>query len=175
MRVFLCIEPNEEVKSELERIIKEIQKTNLISGKYVGPENLHLTLKFFGELPEKKVDEVIKKLEDFKFKKFEASTEQIGYFSERFIRVLWVGFKCGKMAELSNEIEKLLGKNDKEFSCHLTLARMRNIKDKQKFKNFIKNLKVNKISFLVDKIILKKSVLTEKGPIYSDLYVKELE
>jgi 2'-5' RNA ligase len=175
MRTFLCIELNKEARDELAKTIKEIQKTGLISAKYVEPENLHLTLKFFGELSAAEADDIEKKLEEFKFKKFDTELEQLGYFSEDFIRVLWIGLKCSEITKLVQKIEEVFGENDKENKCHVTLARIKHVADKPEFKEFLRKLKIQKVKFSVDKIFLKSSVLTEKGPIYSDIFVKKLD
>ena len=175
MREFLCIELGGEARKELTRVIEEVKKSKLIIGKYVEPENLHLTLKFFGEISDAEADNIKNKLETLKFKKFDAELEQVGYFSEDFIRVLWAGIKCTEAKGLVDKIEELFGKNDKEGSCHITIARIKSIGDKNKFKEFVRKFKINKVKFLVDKIVLKKSVLTEKGPVYSDDFVKKFE
>jgi 2'-5' RNA ligase len=175
MRAFLCIELNKEARDELARVIKEIEKTKLISAKYVEPENLHLTLKFFGELSDAEADDIKKKLEEFKFKKFDTELCDLGYFSEDFIRVLWIALKCSEIAKLVDKIEEMFGENDKETKCHVTLARIKHVADKTKFKEFLRKLKINKTKFLVDKICLKSSVLTSKGPVYSDIFVKNLD
>jgi 2'-5' RNA ligase len=174
MRAFLCIELNKEARDELMRTIKEIQETGLISAKYVEPENLHLTLKFFGELSVSEADDIKKKLEKFKFRKFETELENLGYFSEDFIRVLWIGLKCSEIAKLVDKIEEMFGENDKENKCHVTLARIKHVADKIKFKEFLRKLKINKTKVLIDKICLKSSVLMSKGPVYSDIFVKNL-
>ena len=175
MRVFLCVELDKKAREELTRVIEEVKKSKLIITKYVEPENLHLTLKFFGEISDAEADDIKNKLETLKFRKFDAELEQVGYFSEDFIRVLWAGIKCTEAKGLVDKIEELFGKNDKETSCHITIARIKNVSDKNKFKEFIKNFKIKKIKFPVDKIYLKKSVLTESGPVYSDVFIKKFE
>jgi 2'-5' RNA ligase len=174
MRAFLCIELGKEANEELTRAIEELKKSKLIIGKYVESKNLHLTLKFFGEISDDDVTNIKNKLETLKFRKFDAELEQVGYFSEDFIRVLWAGIKCAEIKGLVGKIEELFGRNDKN-SGHITIARIKKISDKNKFKEFIKGLKIKKVKFHVDKISLKQSVLTEKGPIYSDVFIKKLE
>ena len=173
MRLFLCTELSKEAREELTRAIEEVKKSKLVVAKYVEPENLHLTLKFFGEISDADVTNIKNKLETLKFRKFDAELEQVGYFSEEFIRVLWAGLKCNEIKELSEKVEEMFGKNDKN-SCHITIARIKNISDKNKFKEFVRNFKIKKIKFTVDKIVLKKSELTSKEPIYSDIFVKNL-
>ena len=66
MRCFICVKVNKEAIKEIDRINKEIKKSKLINAKYTLPENLHLTLKFLGEISEGTVEEVKKKLEQIK-------------------------------------------------------------------------------------------------------------
>ena len=116
-----------------------------------------------------------KKLESFSMKKFEAELKDIGYFSESFIRVLWVGVNGKELDSLIGVVQGLFGDEEREFEKHITFARLKKVFDKIKFKEFFKGLKMKNIRFLVDKIVLKSSVLTPEGPIYEDVYIKNLE
>lgn len=176
MRVFLAIELNDEVRRELTRVIDAFKSSNLIEAKYVEPENLHLTLKFFGEVSKEKFEDILKKLAVFNFKNFEAKINGVGYFSENFIRVLWTGIEDeNKLDELVFEIRKIFGKENKKFSKHVTLARIKKVHDKMKFKEFVRNFKTNPIKFKINKIILKSSVLKKEGPEYSNIYTKKFD
>ena len=78
------------------------------------------------------------------------------------------------MKELNNLINNALKhgrfrKNDFSFESHITLARVKFIKNKEEFVEQIKKLKVDSIEMDIDSFSLKKSVLTEKGPIYEDI------
>ena len=175
MRAFICVEISEEARKEILGIIKEVEKTGLVNAKYVSEKNLHLTLRFFGEISEEKVGEIKEKLETIKARRFEASLGNLGYFSEEFIKVLWAGVEGEGMKELSEEIETIFGKEERGFNGHVTFARIKSIKDKKKFLEFFSGLKVKPVKFLIDRIVLKKSVLTPTGPIYSDAYAHELK
>ena len=58
---------------------------------------------------------------------------------------------------------------EERFMSHITIARMKKIADKNIFLNYIKNIKVRKISFAMNEFILKKSELKSEGPAYTDI------
>jgi len=177
-RCFIALEPPREAINELERIQNLIREKNLFYGKFTEPENLHLTLKFLGEIDEEKVKEVKERLKKIKFKSFEASLGELGFFSKNFLKILWIKI-CGKgVFDLQKEIDKSLeGLFEKEarFMSHLTIARIKKVPDRESLLNYVKNLKTKKIKFLVKDFILKKSELKPQGPIYTDLERFELE
>ncbi len=167
MRTFISIDIPENVKGA----IREIQeKLPDFRGKKTEPENLHLTLKFLGEVNENKIEEIKRKLREIKFKKFEAEIDSIGVFSENFVRIVWLHIKnCDDLQkEIDEKLEKLFEK-EKRFMSHLTIARVKNVKDKKAFIEQIKKIEIPKINFPVHSFMLKKSTLTEKGPIYKIL------
>ncbi|PIY16461.1 MAG: hypothetical protein COZ15_05945 [Elusimicrobia bacterium CG_4_10_14_3_um_filter_49_12_50_7] len=82
--------------------------------------------------------------------------------------------------ENCDELQKQIDKNlehlfqkEKNFVSHITIARVKNVEDKQKLTDELKRIKMNE-EFIVDKFSLKKSTLTENGPVYEDLTVFEL-
>ena len=183
MRTFLAIDLPKEVKEELKRIQDEIKRADTAVAKYVEPENLHLTLKFFGEQTEDQTKEIKNRLDGFEMNKFQATLSKAGYFSEKFIRVLWVDTESKGLDNLINVIQSLFnnneqqekGKQDRENKSHVTIARIKKVKDKEKFKQLVNQVKVTPTQFTIDKITLKSSKLTKKGPVYQDLYIKTLD
>ncbi len=169
MRLFLAIELSKEVKNELIKTQEELKA--FLDAKFVEKENLHLTLKFFGDVEDKKVGEMVEKLKRVKFKSFLSGLEGIGFFpSEKMIRVLWVGVEPREKIEgLYQEIEKVFGNNPERFESHITLARIKSLQDKNEFLDKIKQVKVKPLEFEVREFVLKKSTLTPNGPVYEDV------
>lgn len=172
MRCFLAIELGEETKKELIKIQKHLPEAKM---KLVEEENLHLTLKFFGEIEDFQANKIKEILKQIKFGKFKANLGNIGIFpSSNFIRVVWVSLEPSeKIKELHKIIDEMLGnekmREDKAFESHITLARIKFVKDKKIFIDEFKKIDIKQIEFEINSFILKESILTEKGPIYKDI------
>jgi 2'-5' RNA ligase len=173
MRLFIAFDIPESVKEQLVSIQKKIKTDAKIS--WVKAENMHLTIKFLGEVAEDKVEETKKKLSSVKFKPFEVSVSEIGVFpSEDYIRVIWVGLKDDKsMQKLAQDIREALPgfKDDYPFKAHLTIARVKFVKDKKALVDELKKLKPKPEKFSVENFKLYKSTLTREGPVYEEFGV----
>jgi 2'-5' RNA ligase len=173
MRCFIAVDLPEEVKKDLGKIQGEIPKEGKIL--LVNQQILHLTLRFLGEMDDSQADKIKGALKTLKINKFKARLSGIGMFpSEAFIRVVWAGLEpAEKFREIHEMIDKELDKiqisKDERFESHVTLARVKFVKDKKDFTEKIKQIKIQPIEFNVEKISFKKSTLTEKGPVYKDL------
>jgi len=176
-RCFIALELSEEAKEEIARIQKDLKKRNLFEGKLTEKENLHLTLKFLGEIDELGIGEVKKRLREIRFKSFKAALGEAGVFSEDFLRIIWIKLE-GNAIELQKEADnalKGLFKPEFRFMSHLTIARVKQARDKRKLLDYLSSLKIKKIEFNVFEFALKSSVLTDKGPIYTDIERYRLE
>ena len=164
MRTFISIDLSIEVKNEIRKIQNSLPD---FIGKKTEFENLHLTLKFLGEIDERKVDEVRKRLFSIKINDFDTEIDSIGIFSENFIRIVWLHIKGAE--QLQKAIDDVLGdifQPEARFMSHITIARVKNIKDKKEFLKELKKIKIPEIRFNVSSFNLKKSELSQKGPIY---------
>jgi len=176
MRLFVGIELPENIKKEIEEIGKELKK-KVKEAKVVRKGNLHITLKFLGEVKEEKISEIDKKLKEVSeyFAPFSVSVGKIGNFPEgKRMRVLWVGVESnGILNKINFKIEKVLStigfKEENRFKEHITIARFKSTPDMK----FIENLKEKYSSFLgefrIESFSLIKSNLTPEGPIYKNL------
>lgn len=173
MRCFIAIDLPNEAKEELSRIQKEINEEAKL--KFVEPQNLHLTLKFLGEISDAQVNKVKEALKGINFEKFSAMLSDIGIFpSPSYIRVVWVSLQPAQLLkELHDKIDSALAssgfKKENRFESHITLARVKAIKDKKAFTKQIQTIKIKPIEFVADSFALKKSTLTKEGPIYADI------
>ncbi|MEM4244745.1 MAG: RNA 2',3'-cyclic phosphodiesterase [Candidatus Nanoarchaeia archaeon] len=173
MRAFIAVEIPEEHKEK----IKQIQKQFSNLGNINIVKEYHCTLKFLGDITEKQAEQIKEKLKKIKMKKFEATLEGLGAFpNEGYIRVIWIGIK-GRINELQQKIDSELADmfpKDTRFKAHLTLGRVKSIRDKNAMKEKLK-LKFNGMCFEVKEFKLIKSTLTPKGPIYETIEVYPLE
>lgn len=176
MRTFISIELPERVKKEIFKEFEKIKTSGFVSGNFVKKENLHLTLKFLGNTSEEEIEKIKNKLSELKFSNFELATDGVGFFpSEKYVKVLWVGFISNQLKFIKDIIEEKLfeigiNKETRDFNSHVTVARIKNVKDRVKFLEKVRGTKIKKMKFEVDRISLVKSELTRKGPVYKILH-----
>jgi 2'-5' RNA ligase len=178
-RCFIALELSREAINEIEEIQKLIKKKGFFYGKFTEPENLHLTLKFLGEVDDEKIEEVKKKLGEIKINKFNASLGALGFFSEKIFRILWIKLMGKEIWELQKQVDDALSelgfRKEERFMSHITIARIKKVIDKKFLVNYVKNLRHRKIKFEVKDFCFKKSELKIDGPAYSDIEKYSLE
>jgi len=167
IRCFVGIKFPEEILREIQKIQQELPE---FDGKKTQKEKLHLTLKFLGEIEEEKISQTIEKLKEIKFPKFESFLGEIGVFTPNLIKIIWIKVEGNESMNLQKEIdEKLNGlfKKEERFMSHLTIARVKNIKNKRKFLEELEKIKVKNLKFGVNKFYLVKSEQKEEEYEYS--------
>lgn len=173
MRAFIAVELSDELKQKLEALGRELEGPLL---RPVGPENLHMTLVFLGDIDEGMREKVVGELKGISAKPFTLTIRGAGVFpNENFIRVVWAGAESGELAGLQKQIaEKMhsLGFKREQFSPHITIARAKGKVDVGAFLSRHAGEEFG--SCTVDRVLLKKSALTPKGAVYEDVYVKVL-
>ncbi len=182
MRLFVAVDMSEELRERLNELCELVGKFKGV--KPVEKENIHITLMFLGEVPDRRVEIVKEKLRDIKAEPFKLHLKGLGFFpSAGQVRVIWVGVEEGKdeisrLADLVGASMKKLGfKRDKDFVAHATIARVKRItaEDKRKLFQALEPYMNEDFGWMdVRDFRLKKSTLTSKGPIYEDLEVYEL-
>lgn len=182
MRVFVAIELPPEIKDYLAKVQVKLKTANA-DVKWVNPQNIHLTLKFLGEIDEKQLMEISRILEDTARDRsqFHIRLASFGAFPNiKSCRVIWVGIDKGDAEtkeiakDLEREIEKIgIPKEERAFSSHITIGRMRSSLNRQKLTQALEKLASDSEGFPaespVTKITLYKSTLTPQGPIYKIL------
>lgn len=178
MRVFIAIEITKEIQETLSKLQAEL-KTAPAGVKWINPKNIHLTLKFLGEVEEHKIPKIMQSLKKVSsnFKPFAIELSAIGGFPTlQSPRIIWVGIEKGKeeLKVLAGAIEDALirlefPKEARSLSAHLTIGRVKYIKDKKAFSQKICLTRFSPLPQEVKSIILFKSTLTPKGPIYEKL------
>ncbi len=177
MRTFIAINLPEKIKDKISETTKEFLDKGI---KKVRKQNLHLTLKFLGDVDEKKLEEIKQTLKTVNYVKFEISLKNIGFFpNKEFIKVVWIGIEkrrnevIGLQKQIDQKLEKCGFRPEINYEPHLTIARVKSIKDKKEFLDKIKEIKF-KDNFSVSKFELMESNLSPSGPVYKELLTKEL-
>ena len=173
-RVFIAIDIPKEARREIIKIQDSLPEFN---GKKTESENLHLTLKFLGEVDSNDVEKVKEKLRKIKVKGFEGEINKLGVFDNTYndAIIIWLHLtNCEKLQQdIDNSLSDLFAP-EKRFMSHLTIARVKSVKDKNMFLNEIEKIKFDKIRFKVKNFKLKQSILTRNGSVYEDLEVYDL-
>jgi len=182
MRVFIAIDIDEVIRKDLADLQSELQcKAALKKGdvKWVEPENIHLTLKFLGEIKDDKVAEVCNIVKDVatRYKSFEVEVESVGAFGGRSARVLWVGagLRNENLLRLQTDLEQRLAAagwppEARQFSGHLTLCRVKRPAAGITLAQMVETYQDFKLgTTLVDSLCVYQSQLTPKGPVYTVL------
>ncbi len=168
MRTFISLKFSEEVINYIRQLQEQIKKENLFEGKFTGLENLHLTLKFLGEINEEKLEHVRERLGEIEFSQFDTRLESVGFFDNQRSGIVWLSLtNCEELQKKIDEV--LVGPFEKEmrFMSHLTIARVKKIEDKKRLINYLKDLEIEKMKTNIDKFYLQESKLSSRGPEYS--------
>lgn len=173
-RIFISIDIPENIKKEIRKIQKQLPE---FYGKIIETENLHLTLKFLGEINKEKIRKIREKLKTINFRNFNAEISEIGVFSENYIRIIWLRIKnCDELQEkIDNILEEFGFEKEKRFMSHLTIARVKKINNKNKFLSELEKIKIPKLSFNITNFRLKESVLYSKRAYYKNIEIYNLK
>jgi len=163
--------------------ISEIQnrfKSYAFNARWINPENIHLTLKFLGDINYTDIEKVGKTIINAvnSHASVSLAVKGAGVFPGiKRPRVIWVGLtgEIEKLVSIQNDIEENLEKlgfprEKRPFRGHLTLGRIKGKMNPQKLLNVIKKFeKFESELFVADKIFLIKSDLKSTGSIYTEL------
>jgi 2'-5' RNA ligase len=189
IRSFIAIELPGEVKRELVRLQDELRLGSRTSVRWVDTNNIHLTLKFLGDIDEKITGRITAVLEEAASgtSPFRLEISGLGVFpNPRRVQVVWVGLSgdIEKLGQLQKRIESGLvplgfAAESRSFTPHLTLGRVRDRatpEERQDLGRLIEGMRFESGAGLkVDSVNLMKSQLTREGPIYSRLSSVELK
>lgn len=183
MWMFVAAEISDDVRDFMGTVTNSFE----LSGselKTVKRENLHITLKFLGEVREADVNKVCDAMRELTrlTKPFRIGISGIGYFGKKvFPTALWAGISDGaeKLDELCRNLEERLSfirKEGRDPKPHVTFARVKSVGNPHKFVERIEgfwDVKFGEVD--VNEIALKRSILRESGPLYHDYMKFKLE
>lgn len=178
VRCFVAVEcSNPEVVKGIRHVQGVLESTGA-DMKSVESENIHLTLKFLGEIEQQSVDDVAEIVRGISFAPFRFKVEEVGVFPNTSRpSTIWAGITEGvsdliMVFEMLDEKLSKLGfeRERRRYQPHLTICRVRSGKNKEQLAEELLRLgdyEFGEVS--VDRVSLKKSVLTSSGPIYTTL------
>ncbi|MBN1283050.1 MAG: RNA 2',3'-cyclic phosphodiesterase [Proteobacteria bacterium] len=181
MRSFLAFDIPEELKVELGKLI-ELFSPKVRGVKWVNPELVHCTIRFFGDVEEELLTGKLSRLIEQEVRHqspFKLSGHGVGVFPNwRYPRVLWVGLQgeTETVISLHARLEEAFAdigirKDPRILRLHLTLGRARApFKDSEALVSMVEKMTDTDLGeFTVDSLALYRSELTPKGPIYTVL------
>jgi 2'-5' RNA ligase len=171
-RCFVALELPEEMKKFCTELQDKLRKNEFVDANFTEKENIHLTLKFIGEINNDDVKLVSEKLKTIKFGKIRFELGDAGVFSEQNIRIIWLSLKGHSLMEIQKRIDDALKdkyKSEFRFMAHITLARVKNVRNKKGLLDYLEKIKIPKISGEITEFQLKESILTPQGPEYTTL------
>ena len=181
VRSFIAIELPDELKLWITRLQAQLKLGKQPPVKWVDPNSIHLTLKFLGNVPVDKLDDIAGTMQEAVqgIPPFHLEVKDLGVFPNlRRVQVVWVGIggQADRLCHLQQRIESNLAPlgfapESRPFTPHLTLARVRDqasSDERQRFGQLITKTRSDAgYTFEVEAISLMKSQLTREGAIYS--------
>ncbi|MFC1563876.1 RNA 2',3'-cyclic phosphodiesterase [candidate division KSB1 bacterium] len=178
IRTFIAV----KIPSVIQQVISDFQKSvsEEIPGiRWIKPENIHITLKFIGEIKEELVDRIIRDVMNVPQgeKKFDLSISGTGVFPNlKRPRIFWIGINRGskKLSKLASCIEDRLipmgiQKEKRSFKPHITIGRFKNIPHISGLSEFVSPEVFGECEFPVSEFHLMKSTLMPTGAEYESL------
>ncbi|MBS3812211.1 RNA 2',3'-cyclic phosphodiesterase [Candidatus Bipolaricaulota bacterium] len=186
MRTFFCLEIPEETRKRMAKLSEDIYQPAYV--KWVDPANLHVTLKFLGEVEPSRVDEIEEaaKAPADHNPAFTMEIDKLGSFPKvSYPKVIWLGSSSepaeihSLYADLEEEMAGLgFDPEERDYIPHITLGRT-----KEKNNGRIKEMGRELESFSVgenweveiDELTLMESELRRDGPVYTPLFKLPLQ
>lgn len=184
VRAFISVDISRAAREALARIVKGLQDNGPLDVRWVKPESIHLTLKFLGDVEPlrlKTVSEAMKRASRGTGAMNLALAGAGAFPNLTGPRVLWVGLKgdieplVGLQGRIDQELYESVGfpKEDRPFTPHLTLGRMRDhvpLEERRKVGKAIAELGLEtEVWWQVEEVYLMRSTLTPAGAVYDAL------
>ncbi len=170
-RCFIALDLEPEAREKIARLQEDLESSGLFKGKLTEKENIHLTLKFLGEIDEAMISEVKRRLSSVSHEAFFSRIREAGVFSKDRIRIIWLALDDDAVKNLQSKVDYALEDifaPEKRFMGHITIARVRAVHDRPKLIGLLQELDID-IHLKIRSFSLMRSTLTHSGPIYETL------
>ena len=185
IRSFLAIELPETILKEIGQVEEDLRSSHA-DVRWVSPEKIHLTLKFFGNIDELRIEPIVKSTVGAiqTISPFLLGVKGIGAFpNAKSPRVIWIGLLDEKevlvsfQRSLETELEKIgFEPENRPFQAHLTLGRVKSSRGREELVRLMEKYGEKAFGdFQVKSVILFRSDLRPTGPIYTPLKEMKFE
>ena len=177
IRTFIAIKIPAELQKAFEELIGHMRRTPG-DVRWVNPHSVHITLKFLGEISAEEMERVFGGMEEAVagIPAFSLVTGSKGAFPNlKRPRVYWVGLAetgDSHLFRLQKNIEKEMAlcgfpKEERAFKAHLTVGRVKSARGMEAISELFMKYPFPQIEFTANEVLVMKSELTPRGPIYS--------
>jgi 2'-5' RNA ligase len=166
-RLFTAIEIPQTVRRRLSLI-----RAPLNGAKWIEPEDMHITLRFAGDIDGRTADDLVDFLAAVRARPFPVTIGGIGAFGGRDPRVLWAGVEAGEPLELLYRANERAARSaglepeGRTFKAHVTLARMRGVRQQAVARFLAENGGLRTEPFLATRFVLLSARPGSGGPPY---------
>ncbi len=170
MRAFIAVKIPDELQSKLNAIQDLFEEFPLLPS-----HSFHITLDFLGNITDDEFKFIKKRLESFSFPAFTFTISKLGVFPALSTpKVLWVSSSDSRETHLFTKLSEALQKHlfrevQTEFKPHITLARIKYLRDKKRLIKTITKTTFTPFSFEITEVLFYESKLSENGTVYSEL------
>ncbi len=176
MRTFIAVEISEAQKRAIAGLERDLKRSDAAIS-WVRPENVHITLKFLGEVPEERLQDVFRITEEVcsASVSFAVDIRDTGVFpAMKRPRVIWVGIGRGKdeLKKISELLDIHLARQgfpreERPFKPHVTIGRVKGPRNIQKAIRRLQEIEFEAGSYIADKVVVMKSELKPGGAVYT--------
>jgi 2'-5' RNA ligase len=180
VRLFVAVEISDEMRQVAARTAGTIRRKlgRSLDARWVDPEKMHLTVRFIGHVDDDRVPHLLKILaEPLPVAPFEIAIGGCGAFPPTGgIRVIWIGLEAGLpfLTAMHDECDRRLAPlgvepEDRPYSAHLTLARLRGKGASARLRETIRDVHVERACCPIDRATIFCSHVSSKGSRYEAL------
>ena len=178
VRLFVAVHLTGEIRERLAAVQERLRSVHA-DVSWVRSENLHITIKFLGEVEPKRLDRIRPALTEVarSIAPFSLEVAGMGAFGGRIPRLVWVGAQAGsaQLTELARRVEDGLGrvgfpKEKRGFTAHFTLGRVRSPRNVESLLAALHEEPAEGFGAVpVSRCSLMQSELNPSGSIYTEL------
>lgn len=179
VRLFIGIDLPDYIKQEIDRIQKELLINTPFEGVQIQAQQLHITLKYIGEVPVEQISYIENALKTIHFNKTVATLDRLGVFEDDGVRTLYLAVDCPVLDILVDSFESALESwcmyDNQPFIAHIALFKVSQVHDKTAFLHLLSSYPIAQHSFEINEFLLKKVSNNAKDLLYDTVSIYELK